>query len=176
MRRLLVPMLFLSVALAVPASASAQAVPSPVAVPNGHFTAFHLMAEGVQIYACQAKADDPAAFEWAFKAPEATLVNMMGGLVGRHYAGPTWEGMDGSKVTAAARANMDSPDAAAIPWLLLEAQSSDGAGVFSSVSYVQRLDTTGGRAPADGCGASNVGEELRVSYTATYTFSYPTEQ
>jgi hypothetical protein len=174
MRRFLVSVLVLIAAATVAGSAGAQSAPPPgLDVPSGHFTAFHLMAEGVQIYACQAKADDPSAFEWTFRAPEATLMNMRGDAIGRHYAGPTWEGLDGSSVVGAARANADSPDAAAIPWLLLEAQSSMGAGVFSSVSYVQRLDTVGGRAPADGCGAPSVGQELRVPYTATYTFSYP---
>jgi hypothetical protein len=177
MRPLLLSALVLAVTQIAVATAHAQMAPPPaLAVPSGHFTAFHLMADGVQIYACQAKADDPSAFEWTFRAPEATLMSMTGELVGRHYAGPTWEGMDGSKVVGAARANADSPDATAIPWLLLQAQSSDGAGVFTTVSYVQRLNTAGGRAPSDGCAASSVGQEARVPYTAIYTFSYPTAQ
>jgi hypothetical protein len=113
------------------------------------------------------------AFEWTFRAPDASLMNLDGEPIGLHYAGPTWEGLDGSRVMAAARANADSPDPSAIPWLLLEAQSNAGTGLFSTVSYIQRLDTSGGRAPADGCGASTVGQEARVPYTAIYTFSYP---
>jgi hypothetical protein len=81
--------------------------------------------------------------------------------------------LDGSKVMGMARANADSPDPEAIPWLLLQAQSNDGTGLFSTVSYVQRLDTSGGRAPADGCAAASAGQEARVPYTAIYTFSYP---
>jgi hypothetical protein len=172
MRRLLVPVLFLIAALAAAGSVDAQPAPPNLAVPGGHFTAFQLMAEGVQIYACQARPDDPSAFEWAFRAPEATLMNMSGEIVGTHYVGPTWEGLDGSKVVGAARANADSPDPAAIPWLLLEVQSSAGTGVFTTVSYIQRLDTVGGRAPADGCGPAALGQEARVPYTAIYTFSY----
>ena len=36
---------------------------------------------------------------------------------------------------------------AAIPWLLLRATSTTGTGVFTNVTYVQRLNTTGGVAP-----------------------------
>jgi hypothetical protein len=154
----------------------ADAIPSSLAIPAGHFMAFQLAAPGVQIYVCQARADNPAAFEWAFRAPEADLLNARGELVGRHYAGPTWEGIDGSNVVAAARANADSPDATAIPWLLLQAQSNAGSGLFSTVTYIQRLDTTGGRAPADGCSGTSAGQELRVPYTATYAFAYPVAQ
>ena len=152
---------------------AAQTIPPSLAVPNGQFTAFQVEAQGIQIYACQATADDPTAFEWAFRAPEADLRNLDGELIGRHYAGPTWEGLDGSLVVGMARASADSPDPTAIPWLLLEARSHDGAGLFSSVSYVQRIDTHEGRAPAQGCGASTLGQEARVPYTAVYAFSYP---
>jgi hypothetical protein len=174
MRLLLVSVLSLVASLPVFGSVGAQSMaPANLAVPSGHFTAYQLMAEGVQIYGCQARTDNPA---WTFRAPEATLWSTSGEFVGTHYAGPTWEGLDGSKIVAAGRANADSPDPGAIPWLLLEAQSNTGVGIFGTVSYVQRLDTTGGRAPADGCGASSVGQELRVPYTAVYTFSYPTAQ
>jgi len=168
--------LFLIVSLSSYGSASAQpsdTVPPNLAVPSGNFTAFGVWADGVQIYACQAMADNPSAFEWAFRFPEATLMSLDGEVIGKHYAGPSWEGLDGSVVVGAARANADSPDPSAIPWLLLEAQSNSGTGLFSTVSYVQRLDTSGGRAPSEGCGASTVGQEARVPYTAIYTFSYP---
>lgn len=147
--------------------------PPNLVVPSGNFMALQVVAQGVQIYACQARADDPSSFEWAFRAPEAILLNVRGEPIGRHYAGPTWEGLDGSKVMGTARANADSPDPEAIPWLLLEAQSHEGTGLFGTVSYVQRLATSGGRAPAEGCGAPSVGQEARVPYTAIYTFSYP---
>jgi hypothetical protein len=150
-----------------------QAIPASLALPDGHFMAFELAAQGVQVYLCQAKADDPAAFEWAFRFPEADLLNARGELVGTHYAGPTWEGVDGSSVVGAARMSADSPDSAAIPWLLLQAQANAGAGLFSTVTYVQRLDTSGGRAPATGCSGASAGAELRVPYTASYAYAYP---
>ena len=148
-------------------------IPSDLVVPSGHVLLLQAEARGVQIYVCQEKSDDPAVFEWAFRAPEAELLNSRSEHIGRHFAGPTWEGNDGSQVVGAARATANSPSPDAIPWLLLEARANQGTGVFSTVSFIQRLDTAGGRAPADGCDAAHAGQELRVDYTATYAFYYP---
>jgi hypothetical protein len=57
-----------------------------------------------------------------------------------------------------------------IPWLLLKAKSNEGAGIFSRVTFIQRLDTAGGRAPAGACAA---GAEQRVDDNATYRFFGP---
>jgi hypothetical protein len=90
--------------------------------------------------------------------------------VGGHYAGPTWEANDGSKVVGEVveRANAAGPGA--IPWLLLKARSNDGPGAFRTVTYVQRLETAGGVAPTEGCHQSAAGAERAVEYGATYTF------
>ena len=40
------------------------------------------------------------------------------GVVGIHYGGPTWESLSGSKVVGAV-IDRATPDASAIPWLLL---------------------------------------------------------
>ena len=60
------------------------------------------------------------------------------------------------------------PTATAIPWLLLGAASTEGPGVFDHVTFVQRLNTAGGKAPANP--GTTVGEEARVAYTAEYYF------
>jgi hypothetical protein len=67
----------------------------------------------------------------------------------------------------------DAPDPSAIPWLLLGAKEHEGGGVFSTVTHVQRLDTVGGVAPAEGCDEAHAGEEAREPYEATYAFYYP---
>jgi hypothetical protein len=54
--------------------------------------------------------------------------------------------------------------------ILLQAVSHTGDGRMSKVTYVQRLDTAGGLAPAAGCDADHVGKEADVDYTATYYF------
>jgi hypothetical protein len=61
-----------------------------------------------------------------------------------------------------------TPNASAIPWLKLETVSSEGPGIFNGVTFVQRVNTTGGTAPATP--GSFVGEEARVPYTAEYYF------
>lgn len=144
-------------------------VPASIAVPEDQKVAFHTFATGVQIYVCRQSATDPSRFVWVFKAPEAILYDSDGNVVGTHYAGPTWESNSGSKVRGAVLARLASPDGA-IPWLLLRAVESDGPGIFARVTYIQRINTTGGLAPAVTLTAADVGTEVRVPYTAEYYF------
>ena len=94
-------------------------------------------------------------------------------MVGKHFAGPTWQGQDGSAVIGAVLERAAAPDAGAIPWLLLEAKDHQGSGAFSTITHVQRLDTIGGVAPSEGCDEAHAGEEVRAPYEATYVFFYP---
>ena len=48
--------------------------------------------------------------------------------------------------------------------------SHAGEGRMTDVTFIHRLETTGGKAPATGCDATHLGETLRVDYTATYYF------
>ena len=145
-------------------------VPEALKVPATQVLSLETQAAGVQIYECKASKDDPTRFEWAFKAPEAELFDSAGKKIGRHYAGPTWESNDGSKVVGEVRARDNGPDPKAIPWLLLSAKSTSGSGVFSKTQSIQRLQTTGGIAPAEGCTQAQVGKEARVTYKAKYYF------
>jgi hypothetical protein len=145
-------------------------VPENLRVPATETLAVSVQARGVQIYECGVSKADPARFEWIFKAPEAELFDKTGKRIGKHYAGPTWEADDGSKVAAAAKERADGPDVNAIPWLLLSATSAEGNGIFGKTRSVQRLDTSGGKAPADGCDQAQLGKIARVNYRATYNF------
>ena len=145
-------------------------VPEALKVPADQFLALEAQGVGVQIYECKAGKDDPARFEWVFKAPEAELFDSAGKKIGKHYAGPTWESNDGSKVVGEVRAKDNGPDPGAIPWLLLSAKSSSGNGVFSRTQSIQRLYTSGGKAPAEGCDPAHAGKEARESYKAKYYF------
>jgi hypothetical protein len=119
-------------------------------------------AKGVQIYECRDG-------KWAFVAPEADLFDSRGRLIGRHYAGPTWESAaDGSKVVGSVKSRADAPAPGAIPWLLLNTKSTGGKGSFSDVTSIQRVATAGGVAPAGGC--ADAGARARVDYTADYYF------
>ena len=132
-----------------------------------------LWADGVQVYECR-KAADASFPEWVFVAPEARLVDAAGTLVGRHYAGPTWEAGDGSKVVGVVTSKVDAPDPHAIPWLLLATRSTGKPGLFAKVSTIQRVATVGGVAPASGCGTATIGKQERVPYQAQYVQYAPT--
>jgi len=146
------------------------AVPPALAVRPGLSLTVAAHASGVQIYACRAAKGDPARFDWALVAPEATLRDRAGKLIGNHYAGPTWQATDGSKVVGAVAARDPGPDASAIPWLLLNATATTGRGIFEHVEAIQRLHTVGGQAPTQGCDAGQSEQTTRVPYTADYYF------
>lgn len=165
----------------VAASASAQpapgstelvppSTPEALRVPEGPHLAWTAFAKGAQIYACGAKKGAPGQFEWTLKAPEATLFDAEGKVIGKHFAGPTWESTDGSQVVGALKAKVDSPNPSAIPWLLVEAKSNAGDGKLQHVVFVQRVDTEGGQAPASGCDKAHDHADVRVEYRATYYF------
>jgi Protein of unknown function (DUF3455) len=157
-------------------------IPESLSVPNGQKLLLKSKAKGNQIYTCQGISNDasgygnqPDTYQWKLKAPEAVLFNAKGVQKGKHYLGPTWEWQDGSKVQGKVNTKVDAPDAQSIPWLLLEAkqptdQKTDTRGVLSSVQWVQRLNTVGGKAPQTGCDRPNQNQEIRVSYTADYYF------
>ena len=130
-------------------------------------------ATGVQIYVCGPAKSDPAQFEWSLKTPEAELFNAAGNKVGKHYFGPTWEAADHSQVVGEVKARQDDPQGKAIPWLLLSAKSNIGKGAFGTVSFIQRLATEAGKAPADACTTATLGQEVRVPYKAIYRFFTP---
>lgn len=143
-------------------------IPDPLTVPAGHHRALALIGRGVQVYACRASpANGP--FTWTLVAPQAQLVDRRGRTVGTHYAGPTWEALDGSKVSAKKLADV-AVAGETIPWLLLQAATHQGNGRMSSITYIQRLKTEGGRAPEAGCSASQEGARAEVAYSALYVF------
>ncbi len=144
---------------------TAASVPSAIEVTGKPI--LEVQAQGVQIYTWKTDASGKGA--WAFKAPEATFSG--GGVSGKHYGGPTWEAADGSKVIARKAAEAPAPDLSAVPWLLLEATGHEGSGVLSKVTFIQRINTSGGKAPA--APSASAGEEARIQYTATYVFYGP---
>src|SRR3954447_21272016 len=81
--------------LAVPLAARAETpLPDAIAAP-GEAIVLSVHAEGAQVYECKAGAEGKLA--WTFREPIAILMTD-GKTVGRHYAGPNWEHMDGSAV------------------------------------------------------------------------------
>ena len=129
--------------------------------------AIEAFGKGVQIYTCQASG---GTYAWALKAPDATLADARGKVIGKHFAGPSWQASDGSTVVGESVNVSPSPDARAIPWLVLHAKSHAGNGAMATVQYIVRERTEGGVAPASGCDAGHAGKEVRVPYSAVYLF------
>ncbi len=131
-------------------------------VPAGNQLAFHAYAKGVQVYRWSGSA-------WIFDAPIADLfADVEGnGTVGIHYAGPTWKSVSGSKVVGAAIERC-TVDPNAIPWLKLAKVTAEGPGIFQDVTFIQRVNTVGGTAPANP--GNFPGEVKQVAYTAEYLF------
>jgi hypothetical protein len=119
----------------------------------------------------------PVTFDWGTSThnsvPEALVYDDCGVAKIHHYAGPTWEWIaDGSAITGAKVAAV--PESGTIPWLLLSATVVT-PGVMSDITYVQRLETTGGAPPVTGCDESHVGDKVSVDYTAGYYFYRSTD-
>jgi Protein of unknown function (DUF3455) len=164
------PLLGLLAACAASPAAQPNDIPGPLQVSMAGLSVRRTHGAGAQIYECRANKDDAARFEWQLKAPEADIRDPAGIKIGKHYAGPTWEAMDGSKVIGELVARVNSADPNAIAWLLLRAKSTSGDGIFGGVRFIQRLHTEGGNAPSIGCDQASVGGEVRVSYSADYWF------
>ena len=136
----------------------AQTAKESIDVPPHSRLLLRAMGSGDQVYGC-------VNGNWVLTAPDAPLLNQEGSVIGRHFAGPTWQLNDGSWVKGRAIAKQGAPDATAVPWLLLE--SVGGTGRLGTVRFIQRTETHGGNAPDGSCSQSTV---LRVPYTATYSF------
>jgi hypothetical protein len=145
-------------------TAKAQSpLPDAIAAP-GETVVLTVHAEGAQVYECKAGADGKLA--WVFREPVATLF-ADGKTIGRHYAGPNWEHIDGSAVVGKAAGNAPGATADDIPWLKLQVVSSRGSGLLSGVTTVQRINTKGGKfdGPCDKAGSFK-----SAAYSADYVF------
>jgi hypothetical protein len=145
------------------ASATETPLPDAIAAP-GETIVLSVHAEGAQVYECKAGADGKLA--WAFREPIATLL-ADGKTIGRHYAGPNWEHVDGSAVVGKAIGNAPGATASDIPWLKLDVTSRRGSGILTGVTTVQRINTQGGK--LDGA-CDKAGATKSAPYSADYVF------
>jgi len=152
--------------LVVPAS-----LPAAVAAPSGMTMKGHGHAIGEQIYACVEAGSRGYGWNgWTLKASNAVLTDPSFVPVGRIAAGPSWTWTDGSTIGGTEVAEVDSPLADAIPWLLLQVSSTNGGGELGDTAFVQRLNTAGGRTPTTPCNSTNANTLSRVPYSADYYF------
>ena len=181
----------LAVALALaPEPALAQrlippAVPDDIQVPAGNKAFLVGHAVGTQNYICQESTTAPSGVAWVLFGPQAALFNEYEGQIMTHFLSlnpdeggmprPTWQhSRDTSRVwAAAARPPFAVPDA--IPWLLLQVVGDDfgprGGGRLAKATYIHRVNTVGGVAPAEGCELpAQINNRTFVPYEADYIF------
>jgi hypothetical protein len=189
----LVPQLLLLAALlalgAIPSRAAAGAtltrVPSSLEVPAGNRAYLVEHAIGTQNYVCLPRTDGNG-LGWTFFGPQATLFDDGLGQQLTHFlstnpaegvARATWQhSRDSSAVWALAIATSSDPafvSGGAIPWLLLrvvgsQAGPNPGDRRIVKTTYIQRVSTVGGAAPAGDC--TTVGAKALVPYAADYVF------
>ncbi len=145
----------------------------PINSPFGNSRIATYYATGVQKYKAQQKAgSETGVFEWIFVAPQADLFDVTNKKVGTHGAGPYWalSATDSIFAQQFTPAKTASPDANSIPWLLLMPKTgTTPTGIFSSVAYIQRIATKGGKAPATA--PTSLSQTVDIPYTAIYRFS-----
>ncbi|MFN8472673.1 MAG: DUF3455 domain-containing protein [Anaerolineae bacterium] len=136
-------------------------------VPAGNEIVFQAYAKGEQIYRWDGA-------NWIYVAPRAVLFEdaQVKAMVGAHYVGPTWQSFSGSKVLGRVLQSC-VVDSDAIPWLLLEAVAAERPGVFQQVTFIQQVNTAGGKAPT--APGRVIDEVVEVPYTAKYIFYQPNE-
>ena len=171
------------------AAGDVPAVPPNLEVPAGHTVFLAGYAEGTQNYIC---LPNGVGFTWRFLGPQATLFRPFGAdqqqQITTHFlsanpaeggvARPTWQHSDdSSRVWGRAAASSNDPnfvEPGAIPWLLVEAvgvEAGPASGKLAQTTFIQRLNTSGGVAPASGCSdAAHVGTLALVPYTTDYFF------
>lgn len=149
---------------------SQDKLPDGVKVPAGNRVAMQTVGVGEITYECRPKKEMAGQFEWVFVGPDAVLNDRSGTRVGKYFGPPaTWESQDGSKLTGTQVAI--APNGAGnIPHQLVKANPAVGSGAMTGVTYIQRVATVGGVAPAMACDSSKSGAKQKVHYQADYIF------
>ena len=146
---------------------SAQVPPAVAGRDGTEIVTLH--AEGAQIYECKPDSGNKPegrALTWQFREPIATLI-LDGKSVGRHYAGPNWDDIDGSGVKGRVAASAPGATPNDIPWLKIDIVDHRNSGILSDATTVRRINTRGGVAQGS---CERAGDYLSVPYSADYVF------
>ena len=130
-------------------------VPKELQPPAGEQLLVQVHAKGDQVYVCK---EGVTEFAWNLKAPEAQLFDNDDKPFGKHFAGPSWEAKDGSRVTGKAVANAHSVKIEQESRLaqIVCTSASGGTTVAVNSSHHQSADAPGdglrvvARSPEDG--------------------------
>jgi uncharacterized protein DUF3455 len=176
-------------------------VPDQLQVEEGNTAFLVGHATGTQNYVClpcpnpttpATQCPDASGFAWLLFTPEATLFSDNDKQVTTHFFSPnpaengtiraTWQDSrdtsivwGGKAISATHDTDPDFVAEHAIAWLLLPAagvqEGTTGSDTLTKTTFIQRLNTSGGLAPSDGCSQlSDVGAKAFRPYTADYFF------
>jgi hypothetical protein len=167
-------------------------VPADIQVPAGNRPFLEGHAKGTQNYIClpcpnptTSKCPDDSGFAWLLFTPEATLFNDHDKQLTTHFFSPnpdedgiiraTWQDSRHSSIVWGGQAIAVTVAPDAIAWLKLPMagvqEGPTGGDRLTKTTFIQRVNTTGGLAPSDGCsGPENVGAKAFQEYTADYFF------
>ena len=161
-------------------------VPATLAVPNGATLAIHDHAIGQQVYTCTAMSSGGAGgggaraaraaagtttYSWVLKQPDAKLYDMER-HPGRHARrrAELDVHVDGSIANGTKIAQADSPQSAPSLGCSSKRRRPVPRACSATITYVQRANTIGGKAPATGCDSTTVNTDKGVDYSADYYF------
>ena len=181
--------LAMALALSAPGTVLAQTVTPPpvppgleVPAPSQAFLVGH--AIGTQNYVCQ-PSQSLGRVAWTLFTPEATLFGEQNDQLITHFFSPnpvehaivraTWQDSADTSIVWARAVASATVDPSAIAWVTLQATGTQhgptGGGTLADTTFVQRLNTTGGLAPATGCDVpTDAGRKAFIPYTADYFF------
>ncbi len=167
--RLLLPV---AAALALGGCATIENLMDPVAPKTGDKAAFVLTASGVQQFQCTA---DAKGRYWRFIAPEASLVDAKGRQLVRQGSDGSFFAEDGSMLASKIEKYSKESSPENIRDLLYKTSSRGKQGILTGITHVKRSNGKGGM-PLTRCSPSQLGQSLKVPFTATYTFYRGTPQ
>jgi hypothetical protein len=170
--KFILKVLFIIARVVISLSATRASAEVPPAIAALNATVLLMVhAEGAQIYECKMTPRDNSQSQvgqltWQFREPIATLI-VDGRSIGRHYAGPSWDHVDGSAVKGKVAAAVPGATAVDIPWLKIDVVDHRGDGILSRATTVQRINTRGGTLQGQ---CDNAGGYRSVPYSADYMF------
>jgi hypothetical protein len=139
----------------------APEVPNEIAVDSSaNKVQLHGFGVGFQVYTWD-------GLTWTGPVPDAILFGNGVNIVATHFAGPSWQSTSGSLVVGTVTGKI-TMDLTAIPWVRLVPVRTEGPGIFADVTFIQRINTVGGKAPETA--GTFIGQIAKVPYTADYFF------